>query len=1229
MKTCFRTLAAVAGLHLACIASALGATAGLDTATPSVIDGVQNLNFSTNDATNTAIQYVPNDFLAGDNGAALGQTFTTGANSGGYSLSSISVRQVSWGTTYWDYTGGTVTLQIFQLNSTSGGVSNITQLALETATVGGEDDGITYSQGVPAAPRWLTVTLGTPVVLNPNAMYGFQIIASGTGANDQFFLHLDGTSTNSYAGGFALGTGKVSGQPDPVAVWDGNNGQPGDRAFVATMTGLTVPVPPVFVTQPNNFPGQVGGTVTLTATATGSPTPTYQWQYSPDGVIDYTDVLNGGSVSGAETQTLSINPAGFNQQGFYRVVATNTGGSENSNAVEVSLIYPAPVITTQPPGGAIQQGANVSLTVAATGLGTLSYQWYSANSGPLTDGGSVSGATTPTLTLSNIQPGDADNYHCVITDHKATEDASGESDTTAQSATATIEVFSPNSGLVSFEPFAAYPPGVELEGQNPTVNGFTNGWVNPGAFGQVTPITSTGSLVYSGSGYHAGIGGKVGAVADTDGVFNTNSGRVERLLATNLKATDLSSQTLYLSWLFKTGNEGSGTYPNNYQVLGLWNGTSGNDALRRFQAGIALVDFATGNYAFRVNGASGTPVNLGVAPDANVHLFVAKFVLNPAVNSDSVTVWIDPTLGAGEPTGGALVAGTNLAFDRLTISDYSGNSSQWDEIRWGTSFDSVTVTAPAVPLIPEFTLQPTGQNGTVGGSITLTGVALGDPSPDYQWQFDDGSGYVDLPGEIGESLVLQPTTYSQSGIYRLLASNVNGDTYSDEVFVFLSYPVPVITQQPQAYTGLDGSNATLNVAATGLGNLSYQWFKVDGGGDIQLVDGGNISGATTSALHVNGLTPTDEGQYYVVVSDDASVLDEGLPTQTNSNTVTVTVADLALTSSTTAPATDGFDQFYLPGTIAKANNINGGDDAATYVAFDRASKGMSFTTGSDPLGYTLNSISLQNVLHAGTFANVQNGDTFEFAFGTLSGNTKTVIYQSSKAVYLGDPIDVFNVAGTGRFFTFDLSGLGIATLSPNTTYYFEVTTQVGDPFFEWNGTSADSYAGGAAFGGSTTAAIDETFVAMTGDRAFIADLTGLSGPADDYAAWIALYPGVGGETGFGDDADDDGIENGLENFFGTDPGAATQGISQIAKSGNILTFQHPQNPNPASDVEAAYRWSSDLTNWFADGAANSGTTVTFSASPNTPTVGITTVTATITGNMPGKLFVDLEVTKQP
>lgn len=72
-----------------------------------------------------------------------------------------------------------------------------------------------------------------------------------------------------------------------------------------------------------------------------------------------------------------------------------------------------PSITTQPQSQSVLAGANAVFTVAATGQGTLTYQW-SLNGTSLTNSAHLSGATDTALTISNVVAGDAGNYQVVV-----------------------------------------------------------------------------------------------------------------------------------------------------------------------------------------------------------------------------------------------------------------------------------------------------------------------------------------------------------------------------------------------------------------------------------------------------------------------------------------------------------------------------------------------------------------------------------------------------------------------------------------------------------------------------------------------------------------------------------------------------------------------------------------------------------------------------------------------
>jgi hypothetical protein len=258
------------------------------------------------------------------------------------------------------------------------------------------------------------------------------------------------------------------------------------------------------------------------------------------------------------------------------------------------------------------------------------------------------------------------------------------------------------SAQLSVESFNGYTVGspVTSTTPSPTVAGYTGNWTGID-FGTQWPTVSAGSLNYTGAGYANSTGNHIGVPNDTTGgeITSANSSRMYRLLDSSLAVSGATSGTLYLSWLFQSGQETGAT---TYQMLDLYNGNTAN-ASRTFTAGLTSNGGLTGNqYDFGVNEAYNST---GVNANTGVHLFVVKFNLSAVAASDSVTLWLDPTLGGtGDPAGGTTVSGQNIAFDRLAISDYDGNSANWSDIRWGTTINSVT----AVPEPSTFALASLG-----------------------------------------------------------------------------------------------------------------------------------------------------------------------------------------------------------------------------------------------------------------------------------------------------------------------------------------------------------------------------------------------------------------------------------------------------------------------------------------------------------------------------------------
>lgn len=173
---------------------------------------------------------------------------------------------------------------------------------------------------------------------------------------------------------------------------------------------------PVISGQPQPLAVCAGQGAAFTVQAAGTGTLSYQWQK------DGADLANGGSISGATNSQLQISSVDANAIGAYRCIVNDTFGGTTSNAASLSL--GTTTVTQQPGDQNVSQGQTASFTVAATGLGTLAYQWQK-NGTNLANGGHYAGVSTATLTVSTADASDAASYRCVVTGNCGSVTSSG------------------------------------------------------------------------------------------------------------------------------------------------------------------------------------------------------------------------------------------------------------------------------------------------------------------------------------------------------------------------------------------------------------------------------------------------------------------------------------------------------------------------------------------------------------------------------------------------------------------------------------------------------------------------------------------------------------------------------------------------------------------------------------------------------------------------------------
>jgi hypothetical protein len=208
---------------------------------------------------------------------------------------------------------------------------------------------------------------------------------------------------NEYASGFTFQNyGPYEGLLDEVSIYSRALSAGEIEAINGTGSGgKCVPSAPFVVTQPANQVVGVGGTASLTVVAGGSVPLSYLWRF------------NGTNLSGATNFTLTLADVQLTNAGNYSVRVTNSLGSITSSNALLTVLTP-PAFTQSPTSSTNVAGSTASFVAAASGGMPLSYQWQK-NGLPLNNGGKVSGATTTSLNLTNVQDADVAGYALMVT----------------------------------------------------------------------------------------------------------------------------------------------------------------------------------------------------------------------------------------------------------------------------------------------------------------------------------------------------------------------------------------------------------------------------------------------------------------------------------------------------------------------------------------------------------------------------------------------------------------------------------------------------------------------------------------------------------------------------------------------------------------------------------------------------------------------------------------------
>ena len=600
-------------------------------------------------------------------------------------------------------------------------------------------------------------------------------------------------------------------------------------------------------------------------------------------------------------------PSGGTAHLAYTLYATEQFAMDNL----LVAVSSAPQIITQPSGQNVQPGATVSFGVAAAGAAPLAYQWM-RNGRATPGGGNFSGATSPTLTVSNVTATDAGYYSVVVTNSFGS----------TTSAVAALSVYAIETGQTNLVKNGGFEAGT-----------FTN-WTLTGELGY-DYVEAYAPWIHSGEyGAALGAGGnRFGYLSQT---IPTVSGATY-LVSFWAENPNADAPNRFLAWwngapLFAQTNFDSLDW-TNLQFL-----VSASDTNSVLEFGFSFASYF--NY-FGLDDVSVTNVILEGAP--------------PSITSQPVSQVVPPG-------GSAVFSVTALAspspryqwqFDGTNLSDSAGIA--------GSATAALTISGATPANAGSFSVVVRNRNGTASSAVatlslpppgqilnvltfddlpdTMTGLAVTNGYEGFEWtnfyELDGGSfpgpsGYnaaVVSPSNVvynwdGDTATItraQPFTFLSARLTSawrdglevqvtgytgglMLYSNVfslsatqptlvqfnytgvntvqfvsSGGTvhtgYSgsgpqfamDNAAFLVSDSPPRIVAQPASQIIPAGSTASFSVSSTGTAPLYFQWQR----NGAPLSDGGNVSGSATPTLTLDRVSIGDDGVYAVTVTNAA------------------------------------------------------------------------------------------------------------------------------------------------------------------------------------------------------------------------------------------------------------------------------------------------------------------------------------------------------------------------
>ena len=493
------------------------------------------------------------------------------------------------------------------------------------------------------------------------------------------------------------------------------------------------------------------------------------------------------------------------------------------------------LIVTGSDNQTICEGGTAIFTVLVSGSETITYVWKKGTD-ILSDGGDISGASTNSITIANIESSDAGDYKCEITD-----------------ACGNMEIAEANLSVPTVANITSNPTSISL---------------CTGEEAQFNVVAEGDGLFYQWRKGSANIGGNSATLVIPD-VTSDDAGEYTCVISgtcgdpvtSSIAVLDVNTSTVSIS-----------NQPQNVTVC---KGKTARFEIVAIDAisyqwlkdGSYISDATTNTYIINSVTTADEGDYACIAYDDCGSEISTKAALN--VNLSSVLI-------TGQPEGKTVCEGENVTFmvtatgatsyqwqkDGSDISGATSNSyiinsvSITDEGDYSCiAFDncgSVTSTSAILNVntsLVVITKQPESASICFGDEAIFSIIATNASS--YQWQKDG----VDITGITSDTYKINAAVSSDAGVYTCIVSDNCGSITSTSATLNVNISSVEITLQPETVVACLSDEVAFNIVASDATN--YQWQK----------DGEDISGATSDTYTINSVEANDVGDYICIAYD--------------------------------------------------------------------------------------------------------------------------------------------------------------------------------------------------------------------------------------------------------------------------------------------------------------------------------------------------------------------------